>query len=301
MASVADEPPGSGFSAAPFSPPRPMLAICATRGCQRAFPAGRHRHCCRACRLGGGGSHTRRCDAVRRQLLGPGELRRIRTCETAGCQLLAFGFHSTCCSTCGPTMGNFHTRRCRRTRVPSPGRDQRTASGPMSRGRDRDSGTRCHGGNTAANGGADAQVGMLGTYHPGFATSSSWHDARWEWESTLTEATAGQAFSTLGACSTTSSAAVHPGCTGDAMMAVTGSEGPSGGTSEQSSSTVTPSFVHSNVQGGVHSPGLMNAGDVAYPSASLLIEVFSSSSEGAREDDTSRCNADGNCSLNELD
>ena len=185
--------------------------------------------------------------------------------------------------------------------MPSPGRDQRTASGPMSRGRDRDSGTRCHGGNTAANGGADAQVGMLGTYHPGFATSSSWQDARWEWESTLTEATAGQAFSTLGACSTTSSAAVHPGCTGDAMMAVTGSEGPSGGTSEQSSSTVTPSFVHSNVQGGVHSPGLMNAGDVAYPSASLLIEVFSSSSEGAREDDTSRCNADGNCSLNELD
>ena len=148
-----------------------------------------------------------------------------------------------------------------------------------------------------ATGGAEAQAGMLGTYNPGFATCSSWQDARWEWEPTTSGATASNAAS-----ATASNTAMHPGCTGDEAMTGTGSESPSWGISDQSSSAVTPSLVHSCVQGDVHSPGLMNAGDEDYPSASLLIEVLSSSSEGAREDNvTSRCNADGLCSLNELD
>ena len=78
--------------------------------------------------------------------------------------------------------------------------------------------------------------------------------------------------------------------------------GPPGGISGQSSSAVTPSLVHSCVQGDVNSQGLMNADVEVYPSTSLLIEVLSSGSEGARDDsETLRCNANCSSSLNELD
>ena len=181
--------------------------------------------------------------------------------------------------------------------MPSPGRDQRTASGPMSRGRDRDSGTRHGGSDAVATCGADTRVGMIGTYNPGHATCSSWQDARWEWEPSTSGAMASNAAS-----STTSNVATHPGCTGDEAMTGIGSEGPSIGLSDQSPSAATPSLVHSCVQGDVNSPGLMDAGVEDYPSASLLIEVLSSSSEGARDDTAgSRCNANGLSSLNELD
>ena len=43
----------------------PYLVECATLGCDRVFPAGRHRHCCSACRRGWGMHHTRRCSTMR--------------------------------------------------------------------------------------------------------------------------------------------------------------------------------------------------------------------------------------------
>ena len=64
MASSSGAP--SGFQQPAFAPVQvPYLVACATIGCDRIFPAGRHRHCCSACRRGWGMHHTRRCSDMR--------------------------------------------------------------------------------------------------------------------------------------------------------------------------------------------------------------------------------------------
>ena len=71
---------------------------------------GRHRHCCQDCRLGLG--HSRRCNKQLRLVLSSSGL-GYRVCRTTGCRHSSFGDHDTCCSTCGPSLGTLHARRCR--------------------------------------------------------------------------------------------------------------------------------------------------------------------------------------------
>ena len=108
MAAVTGAPADVGVTTAPA---QVALRACAAPRCDRSFlPHGRHRHCCQDCRLGVG--HSRRCNRQQRLLFRSSGL-GFNVCNMPGCGLSSSGDHDTCCSTCRPSRGALHTRRCR--------------------------------------------------------------------------------------------------------------------------------------------------------------------------------------------
>ena len=100
------------------SEPHSALRLRCCEFCQLSYlENGRHRHCCKDCRLSLGRHHSRRCRREQRMInqhLSNRGYRMDSFCLTLGCDRQAYGSHETCCSLCGKSGGRLHTNRCHR-------------------------------------------------------------------------------------------------------------------------------------------------------------------------------------------